>query len=74
MKKQLILEVEECETLFAWKFQFVELRKSKFGEAEMDKYNELKEKFEANRNDGLITEVFTTNLQAKFLPEKHKNE
>jgi len=21
MKKQLILEVEECETLFAWKFQ-----------------------------------------------------
>lgn len=40
----------------------------------MDKYNELKEKFEANRNDGLITEVFTTNLQAKFLPEKHKNE
>ena len=24
--------------------------------------------------DGLITEVFTTNLQAKFLPEKHKNE
>ena len=24
--------------------------------------------------DGLVTEVFTTNLQAKFLPEKYKNE
>ena len=24
MKKQLILEVEECETLFVWKFQFDE--------------------------------------------------
>mgnify|MGYP004622207455 CR=1 FL=1 len=39
------------------KFQFVELRKSKFGEAEMDKYNELKEKFEANRNDENATKM-----------------
>lgn len=39
------------------KFQFVELRKSKFEEAEMDKYNELKEKFEANRNDENATKM-----------------